>query len=201
MWILLTGWRMGGRRLTGALHKIAIGSHGPRHPLDDAALQPVLEAVDQALRPADQDVGVRAQLLVGPSQNVAEVGPRADGREDELRGRIPADVLKLDRRGTCAGLCTEAAVSRARGPRPPRRGPPVVPKPRRPRPTAAPKRSRRATAASRGVLGRRPRPFPTCVSEASRRRRLARSVDGEYSCSTILLYYNGESTPRRDAKL
>ena len=96
MWILLTGWRMGGRRLTGALHKIAIGSHGPRHPLDDAALQPVLEAVDQALRPADQDVGVRAQLLVGPSQNVAEVGPRADGREDELRGRIPADVLKLD---------------------------------------------------------------------------------------------------------
>ena len=55
--------------------------HGPRHPLDDAALQPILEAVDQALRPADQDVGVRAQLLVGPSQNVSEVGPRADGRE------------------------------------------------------------------------------------------------------------------------
>ena len=79
---------MSGRRLPGALHKIAIGSHGPGHPLDDAALQPILEAVDQALRPADQDVGVRAQLLVGPSQNVPEVGPRADGREDELRGRV-----------------------------------------------------------------------------------------------------------------
>ena len=77
---------MGGRRLPGALHKIAIGSHGPRHPLDDAALQPILEAVDEALRPADQDVGVRAQLLVGPSQNVSEVGARADGREHELRG-------------------------------------------------------------------------------------------------------------------
>ena len=86
---------MSGRRLPGALHKIAIGSHGPRHPLDDAALQPILEAVDQALRPADQDVGVRAQLLVGPSQNVPEVGPRADGREHELRGGV-ADVLELD---------------------------------------------------------------------------------------------------------
>ena len=51
--------------------------HGPRHPLDDAPSQTVLEAVDQALRPADQDVGVRAQFLVGPSQYVSEVGPRA----------------------------------------------------------------------------------------------------------------------------
>ena len=88
---------MGGRRLPGALHKIAIGSHGPRHPLDDAALQPILEAVDEALRPADQDVGVRAQLLVGPSQNVSEVGARADGREHELRGGVRlACVLELD---------------------------------------------------------------------------------------------------------
>ena len=67
---------MGGRRLPGALHKIAIGSHGPSHSLDDAPSQTVLEAVDQALRPADQDVGVRAQLFVGPSQNVSEVGAR-----------------------------------------------------------------------------------------------------------------------------
>ena len=88
---------MGGRRLPGALHKIAIGSHGPGHPLDDAALQPILEAVDQAPRPADQDVGVRAQLLVGPSQNVSEVGARADGREHELRGGVRlACVLELD---------------------------------------------------------------------------------------------------------
>ena len=71
--------------------------HGPRHPLDDAALQPILEAVDQKLRPADQDVGVRAQLFVGPSQNVSEVGPRADGREHELRGGAGvAGVLELD---------------------------------------------------------------------------------------------------------
>ena len=71
--------------------------HGPRHPLDDAVLQPILEAVDQALRPADQDVGVRAQLLVGPSQNVSEVGARADGREHELRGGVRlACVLELD---------------------------------------------------------------------------------------------------------
>ena len=93
---------MGGRRLPGALHKIAIGSHGPRHPLDDAALQPILEAVDQALRPADQDVGVRAELLVGPSQNVPEVGPRADGREHELRGGAGVKVLELDISGAIA---------------------------------------------------------------------------------------------------
>ena len=67
---------MGGRRLPGALHKIAIGSHGPSHPFDNSSSQTVLEAVDQALRPADQDVGVRAQLFVGPSQNVSEVGAR-----------------------------------------------------------------------------------------------------------------------------
>ena len=102
MWILLTGWRMGGRRLPGALHKIAIGSHGPSHSLDDAPSQTVLEAVDQALRPADQDVGVRAQLLVGPSQNVAEVGARADGREDELRRGPGVEVLELDISGAIA---------------------------------------------------------------------------------------------------
>ena len=70
--------------------------HGPRHPLDDAALQPILEAVDQALRPADQDVGVRAQFLICPSQNVPEVGPRADGREHELRGSPSVALLELD---------------------------------------------------------------------------------------------------------
>ena len=102
MWILLTGWRMGGRRLPGALHKIAIGSHGPRHPLDHSSSQAVLEAVDQALRPADQDVGVRAQLLVGPSQNVSEVGARADGREHELRGGAGVNVLKLHISGAIA---------------------------------------------------------------------------------------------------
>ena len=93
---------MGGRRLPGALHKIAIGSHGPRHPLDDSASQAVLEAVDQAPRPADQNVGVRAQLLVGPSQNVSEVGPRADGREHELRGGPGVHVLQLDISGAIA---------------------------------------------------------------------------------------------------
>ena len=88
---------MGGRRLPGALHKIAIGSHGPRHPLENSSSQAVLEAVDQALRPADQDVGVRSQFLVGPSQNVPEVGPRADGREHELRGGAGvAGFLELD---------------------------------------------------------------------------------------------------------
>ena len=71
--------------------------HGPRHPLDDAPSQTVLEAVDQKLRPADQYVGVRAQFLVGPSQYVSEVGPRAAGREHELRGGPGvADVLELD---------------------------------------------------------------------------------------------------------
>ena len=46
---------------------------------------------------ADQDVGVRAQLLVGRRQMV-EVGPRADGREEERATRRYAEmaILKLD---------------------------------------------------------------------------------------------------------
>ena len=95
--------------------------HGPRHPLDDAVLQPILEAVDQALRPADQDVGVRAQLLVGPSQNVSEVGPRADGREDELRGGVSEVNLtaeprlgRITSRGVIFLICPLSLLSLSR---------------------------------------------------------------------------------------
>ena len=51
----------------------------------------------QALRPADENVRVRAQLLVGPLHDVVELGPGAGRGEHELRGGAGvADVLELD---------------------------------------------------------------------------------------------------------
>jgi len=84
-----------------ALNHIAtLLSHGPRHPLvHPPRAQTVLEAVDQTLRPADEDVGVRPEQRVRSLHNVAEAGPRAGRGENNFRGgavRHGAAATELD---------------------------------------------------------------------------------------------------------